>query len=301
MNRIIWITGASGFSARHLAAHLRRDQPGCRLVGLVRNPAQGIDLDVFHLADMTDKDALIRAAALDPPDVVYHLAGAFHPAPEEELWFVNVAGTRLLIEAVSGGPPRRIRLLVTSSAAVYRPTNVKVDERHPTGGANAYGRSKWGQEQVALAAGREFGVEVLIARAFNLIGPGLPDRLLAGAVCAHLRRQGHAAIKTGDLSAFRDLIDVRDTVEAYQVIAMKGRTGEIYNVCSGRPTRVRTMVRTLADLAGGREITEDVRSARKGVDRSWGDPSRLKALGWKSRHSLRRSLQDMFDAPPLSA
>jgi GDP-4-dehydro-6-deoxy-D-mannose reductase len=295
MPKTIWITGASGFSARHLAAHLRRMEPSSSLVGLGRRPDSNPDFDAWHAVDVTDAAALKQAVAADPPDLVYHFAGAFHPASEETLWFTNVAATRLLIEAVAASTKPRVRVLISSSAAVYRPNRAMVDEKAPTGGANAYGRSKWGQEQIALASGREFGVSVVIARAFNLLGPGIPQRLLAGSLCTKLQQSGDAPIVMGDLSAFRDFVDVRDAVEAYRLIATKGRNHQIYNVCSGRATRSRTLVHQLAKLAGKADrIQEQPTLHSTGVDRSLGNPAALAALGWKPAIPLHRTLRDML-------
>lgn len=296
MPKTIWITGAAGFSASHLAANLRRSEPGSRLVGLARRPAVSAHFDAWHDLDVTDAGALQRAVAAEPPDLVYHLAGAVHPAAEQALWFTNAVGTRLLIEAVAAPGEPHVRVLVVSSAAVYRPSLAKVDETAPSGGANAYGRSKWAQEQIALASGREFGVSIVIARSFNLLGPGLPQRLLAGSLCAKLRQPGNPAISLGDLSSFRDFIDVRDAVEAYRLIATKGRRNHIYNVCSGRATRCRTLVRRLAALAGKSAGIEECASPHKvGVDRSLGDPGALMALGWQPTIPLLRTLRDMLE------
>jgi GDP-4-dehydro-6-deoxy-D-mannose reductase len=295
MSKVIWITGAAGFSARYLAANLRRAEPGSRLIGFDRNPAARGELDDYHPIDITDLLALKKLAEVEPPRLVFHLAAAIPPVSDEALWHVNVGGTRMLIEAVvtSGNP--QVRVLVTSSAAVYRPTSGKVDEKAPAGGANAYGRSKWAQEQIALASGREFGVGIVIARTFNLLGPGLPQRLLAGALCTKLRETGNESIALGDLSSFRDFIDVRDAVEAYRLIATKGRRNQIYNVCSGRATRSRTVVQRLATLAGKADMIQERASHHSsGVDRSLGDPGALMHLGWRSTIPLQRTLRDML-------
>ena len=296
MSNIIWITGATGFSARHLAANLRRAEPGSRLIGLDRNPADRGELDDCYQIDITDPLKLKKLAEAEPPRLVFHLAAAIPPVSEEALWHVNVGGTRNLIEAVASSEKPQVRVLVTSSAAVYRPTSAMVDEKAPAGGANPYGRSKWAQEQIALASGREFGVGIVIARTFNLLGPGLPQRLLAGSLCAKLRESGNGPIALGDLSSFRDFIDVRDAVEAYRLIATKGRRNQIYNVCSGRATRSRTLVRRLATLAGkAGKIQENPAHHRSGVDRSLGDPRALMALGWHPAIPLQRTLRDMLE------
>ena len=296
MSKTVWITGASGFSARHLAANLRRTEPGVRLVGLDHKPADRGEYDAIYPADITDLPELGKLAQAEPPHMVYHLAAAIPPVSEEALWHVNVGGTRLLIEAVATAGNPRVRMLVTSSAAVYRPTAAMVDENAPAGGANPYGRSKWAQEQIALASGREFGVAIVIARPFNLLGPHVPQRLLAGALCAKLREPGNRPIPLGDLSSFRDFLDVRDAVEAYRVIAAKGRRNHIYNVCSGRATRTRTVVRRLATLAAKADkIEEHPTNHAVGVDRSLGNPGALMALGWQCTIPFKQTLRDMLE------
>jgi nucleoside-diphosphate-sugar epimerase len=300
MSQFIWITGASGFSARHLATHLRRVDPSSRLIGLGRQPDHNPVFDAWHPVDVTDASALKLAVLTDPPDRVYHLAGAVHPAGEEALWFANVAGTRLLIEAIAGAAATRVKVLISSSAAVYRATPNQVNEQAAAGGANAYGRSKWAQEQIALASGIEFGVEVVIARAFNLLGPGLPERLLAGGVVAQCRSAPDGRIETGDLSAYRDFVDIRDAVSAYCLLMDRGPDQQVYNVASGQAVQVRSMVGMLAELAGGLELIESSRPEAHSVDRSWGDVSKLKSLGWSPTFSLQQSLDDMLEAAAVS-
>ena len=296
MSQTVWITGAAGFSAGHLATLLRREEAQCRIIGLDRNPAYRGVLDEYHPIDISDYLQVKELAQVAPPRWVFHLAAAIPPASEESLWQVNVGGTRMLIEAIASCTGRQVRVLVTSSAAVYGRSQVQVNEGARACGINPYGRSKWAQELVALAAGREFGVDVVIARTFNLIGPGLPKHLLAGSVCAQCARSGSNRICVGDLSSFRDFIDIRDAVDAYRQIIRRGRTRGIYNVCSGRATRVRTMVQQLTKLAGGGFIVDEAepRNKGRGTDRSWGDNSRLKALGWKQSLSLSCSLKDML-------
>ena len=296
MAATIWITGANGFTACHLLTHLREVEPEARLVGLARGGISSRGYDALHDVDFAQADSLASIAKSDPPTQVYHTAGAVYPATDDELYKVNVDGTRDLLNAVAkqdGG----CRVLITSSAAVYQPSATFVSENSPAGGASDYGKSKWEQEQIALTLGSELGINVVVARTFNLVGPGLPERLLAGAVCAKMKANQDKPIKLGDLSAYRDFIDVRDAVAAYHTIMHKGETGGVYNVCTGNAVLSRDMVHELASIAGCSELIQEAQAEdRPGVDFSEGDPSRLKALGWQPHVTLNASLCDMLGA-----
>jgi len=54
-------------------------------------------------------------------------------------------------------------------------------------------------------------------------------------------------IETGDISIIRDFVDVRDVVKAYYLLLKKGRSGKIYNICSGKGTALRDVIRMIAD------------------------------------------------------
>ena len=63
-----------------------------------------------------------------------------------------------------------------------------------------------------------------------------------------------AKLETGDLSACRDLTDVRDVVQAYWLLLERGRSGEIYNIGTGTAVSMETVVRMLGELANSRFV-----------------------------------------------
>ncbi|MCI0563159.1 MAG: GDP-mannose 4,6-dehydratase, partial [Nitrososphaera sp.] len=96
--------------------------------------------------------------------------------------------------------------------------------------------------------------DIVTARPFTHIGPGQSDRFAV----AHFAKQiteistgGRAPVMdVGDLSATRDVTDVRDVVRAYKVLLNQGRNGEAYNVCSGIEVSTNWLLRKLIEYSG---------------------------------------------------
>ena len=58
-------------------------------------------------------------------------------------------------------------------------------------------------------------------------------------------------VDVGNLDVVRDFTDVRDVVRAYRLLASHGKPGEIYNLGSGRGTRIADALEHLRSLATG--------------------------------------------------
>ncbi len=302
MNGTLWITGASGFSGRHLIAHLRRLADRPRIVGIDLPGAADPGADVFHVLDVLSTGTVAALGKEETPRWVIHLAGAMPPASEQTMWQANVGGTLGLLDGLSRAGCRGTRVLAIGSAAEYLPSgsNAPLSEQALAGGASPYGRTKWAQTLLALHSGPHFGLATIVARPFNLIGPSLPSRLIAGWLCEQYADAGnHDEIVVGNLDSSRDFVDIRDAVEAYWCLVREGVSGEIYNVCSGTAVAVRRLIEVLESLVQ--------RSVRVRVDPSrvrtadppviHGNPGKLRALtDWQPRISLERSLTDMIQA-----
>jgi GDP-4-dehydro-6-deoxy-D-mannose reductase len=253
-------------------------------------------LDEYHQIDLTDAVGIRNFVNAQPrPDRVFHLAGLLPPASEAEMWRVNVGGTLnlLLALAKSGG---HLRVLTVGSAAEYIGlSDQPLRENHPVGGGTRYGRAKWAQTALALAVGAQTRMKVMVARTFNLIGPGTPRTLVPGALCAQFAA-GRKEIKVGNLDSERDFVDVRDAVSAYWAICEKGRAGAVYNVCAGQAVRVGTLAALFSRLDGkGRKVRQELSGRRRQeLNCNCGDNSRLRQLGWHPEISLQRSVRDML-------
>ncbi|HWD92934.1 MAG TPA: GDP-mannose 4,6-dehydratase [Verrucomicrobiae bacterium] len=268
-----------------------------RLVGFDLRPEAPEGLDVYHRLDLGDEAALLEAARAETPDRVIHLAGLLPPAADADLWRVNVAGTLSLLRALAGTKKAALRFVTVGSAAEYTNFSARrIREDHSAGGNSPYGRTKWAQSTLALAFGAEAGIKVMVARTFNLIGPGTPQSLVPGALCAQFSN-GQQEIKVGNLRPERDFIDIRDAVAAYWAICEKGIPGGIYNVCTGKTASIRALVDLFRQCADGprRIQSEAARSRKNDFSRVCGDNTRLLKLGCRPKISLKQSVRDMLE------
>jgi GDP-4-dehydro-6-deoxy-D-mannose reductase len=102
----------------------------------------------------------------------------------------------------------------------------------------------------------------------------------------------------GNLSAKRDFTDVRDVVRAYGLLAEKGRTGETYNVGSGRAVAIQEILDTILSMA---KIEVCVKTDEKKLRPSEipmisANTSKIrKDVGWIAEIPIERTIEDTLN------
>jgi GDP-4-dehydro-6-deoxy-D-mannose reductase len=292
------VTGGGGFVGTHLCTALA--EAGHEVFSADRQVGPGAAHQL--VADLADEASLRAALERSEPDVVFHLAAqAFVPLANREpvdTYLTNVVGTARLFAAIAAvRAPRVPRVLYLSSAEVYgvrEPSEYPLREGLAPKPVTPYAASKLGGEAVALAATHTQHIPAIIARGFNQIGPGQDERFAVPSFAAG----ASPVLLVGNLEAQRDFLDVRDAVRAYVELALHGRAGEIYNVCSGLPVTMKDVLRRLIALAQvSVEVREDPERLRPSdVPLFYGDASKLHAeTGWAPRFSLDASLREVFE------
>lgn len=304
MSRPTLVTGAAGFAGSHLLDQLVADDVECvawhRPGG--RAP-RDVDGARWQGVDLLDRDAVRAAVRSIRPAVVFHCAGAAHVGQSwdttTETLRVNVRGTHYLVEALRDEAPDA-RVLVTSSALVYGPSDGPIDEQHPLVPGNPYGLSKLAQELVA--AGNGDAPHTFVARPFNHIGPRQDPSFVSAAFAQQVAEieagLRPAEIRVGNLEAQRDLTDVRDTVRAYRLIVDGGVPGRPYNVCTGRAVAVQEVLDRLVSLARipVTVVRDPARYRPNDTPIVLGDHGRLsEELGWTPRIPLEQTLLDLLE------
>jgi GDP-4-dehydro-6-deoxy-D-mannose reductase len=300
----VLVTGATGFTGRHLCTYLAEQCADCDLWGIARHlpgDAAGIACEV---ADLRDGEAVEEVVRRIFPQVTVHLAGLTHGS-ESALDAANVQGTRNLLEAHRRHAPGA-RVLVVSSSAVYGYAGEQpITEDTPLHPVTPYGRSKVAQE----ACARKFqnsGMDIIIARPFNLTGPGQSGAFVCGSivrqVCA-IRDGQQASVRVHDISSRRDFIDVRDAVRGYWSLLTIGgipKDGEvpIYNIGSETAVSVGGVITQAEDITEMSIRTEIVSgSAGSAVPVQVSDCSRIHCTtGWRAEIPFAQTIRDMIRA-----
>ena len=300
----VLVTGAAGFVGSWLVRDLLAGGHSVFAASQDGRPAphsapgaQWVPLEVTSEASV--------AAAMDAvhPQAVFHLAGQASVGQSFNdplgTWDVNATGTLRVACAV----PRGARLLLVSSAEAYGviPEHQQpISEDRPLRPTNPYASSKAAAEMAALQAGSS-GAEVVVARSFNHTGPGQDLRFALPSFARQLAaiRAGEAEplLRVGNLSARRDMLDVRDVVRAYIRLVEAGEPGGVYNVCSGQAHSMAEAVDELVDLSGTRARVEVDPARVRPVDVPLllGDNARLRALGWTQSIPFRQTLSDLLE------
>jgi nucleoside-diphosphate-sugar epimerase len=294
MTRRHFVTGAQGFVGRNLVARILADDPDALVLGIGRSPASAPALARYRYRalPLLETASLREAIAEFRPDCVFHLASALHSAARHELVGTNVEGTASLVRALAGSDAR---MVFASSAAVYGdPISLPMDESHACAPVNEYGATKLVAEQLALHA-----PDVVIARIFNVVGPGQSADHVCGRIAAQLAAAqplGRVSLVVGPLAPTRDFVDVRDVAAALIVLANRAPPGAVVNVASGVEVAIREVVSALVRAAGVEAHVVEGPGVAAGVLRSVADVTRLRQLGFRGAYSLDHSLRTVFES-----
>ena len=287
----ILVTGARGFAGSHMVEELTRS--GAEVIGWDRAEV-----------DLLDAAALRPAVESLQPAAVCHCAGAPHVgeswADTAAVLDINVMATANLLDAIRQSRPD-CRFLNVSSATIYRSATEPLTEAHPLGPASPYAVSKLAQEMVAERAHRDDGLDVVQARSFNHTGPRQKPAFAAPAFARQIARieagLAEPVIRVGNLTAHRDLTDVRDVARAYRLILERGVSGTVYNVCSGEARSMQALLDGLcarSDVAV-RVETDPALYRPNDTPLLVGSNARLRSdTGWAQEVSFDRMLDDLM-------
>jgi GDP-4-dehydro-6-deoxy-D-mannose reductase len=174
-------------------------------------------------------------------------------------------------------------------------------EDHPLRPTNPYAISKAAADHYCSYLAKT-GFNVVCARPFNHTGPGQSDLFVLSSFARQIARielgKNPPVLRVGNIQTSRDFSHVSDVVRAYELLALNGKTGEAYNISSGRPTVVRDALDELLNLSSTTITVEQDPERMRPVDVpiSYGSHEKLTAdVGWRPEIKFETLLKELLD------
>jgi GDP-4-dehydro-6-deoxy-D-mannose reductase len=304
----ILVTGANGFVGHHLVKELAENNIHVIAAGgpesIIPDSTASYTSDYVGL-DLTQKDAVEKLAKYDV-DGIIHLAGlaAVGPSFDNPQKYINTNSamvTNLCEHYVKAA--RRPRVLLVSSGAIYDSfQDMPITENSLLGFNSPYAVSKVLNENQA-AYYRKRGLDVVVARPFNHVGPGQLPGFLVPDLIQQLQaaKENGKPLKVGNLATKRDYTDVRDVASAYRLlISTPILHATVYNVCSGVSRAGSDILVALQKLIGAEGIAVEVDQSKIRPNDPmdiYGDARQLQEdTGWKQQYSFEQTLVDIIKA-----
>jgi GDP-4-dehydro-6-deoxy-D-mannose reductase len=308
MNRdiCVLITGSNGFVGKHLTAALA-DRLGGPIVATGRLEDGPTATGEVEELDVTDPRSVVAAISKARPTHVIHLSAVSAPADARAdptaAWMVNALGTLHVAEAILRHVPD-CRLLLASTGLVYgASTGEPFDELSPVAPASDYAVTKTAADLLVGAMANR-GLKSIRLRLFNHTGPGQSELFVVPRFAAQIARIEAGLqppkMRVGNLLAVRDMLDVRDVVEAYTLAIERSENlapAVVLNIASGVSQSIGEILSSLLRLSSTSvEIELIEQTVTYSADQLVGNANLAeRLLGWRPRHDLSDTLRSVLD------
>ena len=304
----VLVLGGTGMVGSHFMKSYADD--GAEVYGIARASAssrmEAVQDKRIIRCDILERDALFKVFKDIKPDIIIHMAAQAFNGDSWNLEYVthmtNYMGTLNVLYAAREVVPDA-KLLLACSSAEYgdiKEEDCPLKEDRLLKPHTPYGVSKAGVEQLGRQYALNFGMKIYFPRMFIHVGTGHPPATAIQNFARQLALIKHGRLEpeihVGNLTTYRDYIDVRDGVHAMRLLMEKGNSGEPVNICNGKAYQIREILDMLIDISGVKVSVISDDSLFRVADEPLllGDNSRISALGYVRKYEMRETLEDVF-------
>lgn len=302
------VVGGGGFVGPYLVRHLK-DELGYEVtVTKTEKETLAMDGAVVKNLDILDKNQISELLNEEKPDYLFHLAAQSsvvyswkNPTLTVD---VNIKGCVNLLEAVKDADEKP-RVLLIGSGEEYghiKKDECPIIEDNVLRPGNIYAATKSCQNMLGKIYSDAYGLDIMMVRAFNHIGPNQTPVFVVADFCKQVadieKGKQEPVIYVGNLSAKRDFTDVRDVVKAYALLVKGGKRGETYNVGRGHAVAIEDILKEIVSMSDKDiEVKVDEKKLRP-VDVPIIEPDIekiKKEVGWEPVIELRQTLEETLE------
>lgn len=262
----------------------------------------------LEVMDILNPVSIRRVIAEQQPDYVFNFSAQNSVG---QAWAdpgltvdLNVNGVLNLFGAVQEMKTQPVVLLVGSGDEYGRAdfSEIPMKESMNPQPTNILAATKVCQAMMAQIYCHAYGMHLIVARAFNDVGPGQSAQFAVSDFCRQAvrieRGLQEPVLQIGNPNSYRDFTDIRDQVRAFWLLAQRGRDGEVYNVGSGRASSIREIV-SMIQLQTVRPFRMEVDEMRiRALDspKIEADMTKMRRdTGWMAEIPLEETIADMLD------
>ena len=302
------VVGGGGFVGPYRVRHLK-DELGYEVtVTKTEKETLAMDGAVVKNLDILDKNQISELLNEEKPDYLFHLAAqssvAYSWKNPTLTVDVNIKGCVNLLEAVKDADEKP-RVLLIGSGEEYghiKKDECPIIEDNVLRPGNIYAATKSCQNMLGKIYSDAYGLDIMMVRAFNHIGPNQTPVFVVADFCKQVadieKGKQEPVIYVGNLSAKRDFTDVRDVVKAYALLVKGGKRGETYNVGRGHAVAIEDILKEIVSMSDKDiEVKVDEKKLRP-VDVPIIEPDIekiKKEVGWEPVIELRQTLEETLE------
>ncbi len=242
----ILITGGSGFVGSHMVKKFSENNNHVIIFDIME-PRYPLNGNVEYIkGDIFDQNSIQRA--ISEADIVVHLvgladSGVAQKNPQKS-FLLNVVSLQNILEAARIAGNKKI--VFPSSAAIYGITDdLPIKESFPPQPTNIYSWHKVLCEKMIQSYQKNFGINYVILRFFNVYGKGNE-----GVIGIFLEKAKKSeTIESFGPFQYRDFIYAGDVAEAvYRAVAYEKSINRIINIGSGTGIQIRDILNMVCEI-----------------------------------------------------